>query len=554
MYSENFRIAIVSKSAFTPKTSIPGFASIGQGFNLSTVDYNNASAPTKLWGTASQADALVVNGSTINATNFLRSDIESTTNYPLNVSSNGGISIGSNRTFNIASDANSTTFYSKTSGNYVEFKMNNNGTPIIGLHIDSTGYTGLGPNNTNPQEALDVAGNIITDGNLIVQGTTDAPVLGQGSIQTNGGLSVTKRSQFGDDVSINGGLHFNNLDLNGDPVAGTVIQPASGTDLYDLGTASKRFRNIYAQSFVGSFNGAFTGSLSGNITGSAAKLASPTRFQIIGDVVTTSDVVFDGQLPQGGTTPSGYQRFFTTITKDVIDSKPLTTESFLTDKLLVYREDSQSLRKVSKQTFIQNIPIVPVGAVFPYAGATPPNGYLLCDGSEVKIGDYSALFGIIGYTYKTPALLIGKASFALPDLRGRFALGKDNMDNGTTVPDKDDPTVLVPAGGGSANRVTDVVADTLGSGTNEGEFRTLETKNLPDHKHNLNSGNAQYYAAGLPGAGPDSAADPGLGMPNSSTGSGLRNSGNVISSTIGQPFNTMNPYLTINYIIFTGVL
>ena len=554
MYSENFRIAIISKSAFTPKTSIPGFASIGQGFNLSTVDYNSTSAPTKLWGTASQADALVVNGSTVNATNFLRSDVESTTNYPLNVSSNGGISIGSNRTFNIASDANSTIFYSKTSGNYVEFKMNNNGTPIVGLHIDSTGYIGLGPNNTNPQEALDVAGNIITDGNLIVQGTTDAPVLGQGSIQTNGGLSVTKRSQFGDDVSINGGLHFNNLDNNGDPVAGTVIQPASGTDLYDLGTASKRFRNIYAQSFVGSFNGAFTGSLSGNITGSAAKLASPTRFVMQGDVVTTSDVVFDGQLPQGGSTPSGYQRFYNTITASVIDSKPLTTESFLTDKLLIYREDSQSLRKVSKQTFIQNIPIVPVGAIFPYAGATPPTGYLLCDGSEVKIGDYSALFGVVGYTYKTPALLIGKASFALPDLRGRFALGKDNMGNGLTVPDKDDPTVLVPAGGGSANRVTDVVADTLGSGTNDGEFRTLETKNLPDHKHNLNSGNAQYYASGLPGAGPDSAADPGLGMPNSSTGSGLRNSGNVISPTIGQPFNTMNPYLTINYIIFTGVL
>jgi len=131
------------------------------------------------------------------------------------------------------------------------------------------------------------------------------------------------------------------------------------------------------------------------------------------------------------------------------------------------------------------------------------------------------------------------------------------MDNARTVPDKDDPTVLVPAGGGSANRVTDIVADTLGIGTGDAgsrEYVTLELRNIPDHKHNLNSGNAQYYAAGLPGAGADPAADPGLGMPLTSTGSGLRNSGNMISSQVGQPFNSMNPYLTVNYIIFTGVL
>ena len=69
---------------------------------------------------------------------------------------------------------------------------------------------------------------------------------------------------------------------------------------------------------------------------------------------------------------------------------------------------------------------------------------------------------------------------------------------------------------------------------------------------------AQYYASGLPGASADSAADAGLGMPATSTGSGLRNSGAVIpepsNTPVGQPFNAMNPYLTINYIIFTGVV
>jgi microcystin-dependent protein len=555
LFANNFRIAIISKESFTPKTTIPGFSSIGQGINLSTVDSTSTTAPTKFWGTASVADSLNYNGSVVQANNFLRGDKESTTTFPLNVNNNGGISVGSNRSFNISTDANSAILSSLVSGNYIEFKLNNAGASVTAVHIDPNGYVGVGPGNTNPQEALDVAGNIITDGDLIVQGTTDAVVLGQGSIQTNGGLSVTKQSQFGGDVSINGGIHFLNVDLNGDPTAGTVIQPSSddATDLYDLGTSTRRFRNIYAQSFVGSFNGAFTGSLSGNISGSAAKLASPTRFRIRGDLSSIEDITFDGQLPQAGS-PSGYQIFQTTVTNDLIASKTVTTDSFLTDTMLVYRDGTGGgLKQVSKQKFISNIPTVPVGAIMPFAGSTVPAGYLFCDGSELKIGDFSDLFSVVGYSYKTPAQLIGKATFALPDLRGRFPLGRDNMDNARTVPAADDPTILIPAGGGSANRVTDVVADTLGSGTNSGEYKTLEVRNIPDHKHNLNSGFAQYYAAGLPGAGADPAADPGLGNA-SGTGSGLRNSGNMISATTGQPFNAMNPYATINYIIFTGVL
>ena len=565
MYSENSRIAIISKSAFTPKTAILGFSTINQGFNLSSVDATSTTTPSKFWGTAEKADALIVNGKAVEASSFLRKDEASTTNYQLNVRNNGGIGIGSDLSFSLSTDANSTIFYSKTSGNYIEFKLNNAGTTVTGLHIDANGYIGLGPDNTNPQEALDVSGNIITTGDIIIQGTTDADLLGRGSIATDGGLSVAKRSQFGDDVSILGGLHFANVDLNGDPTAGTVIQPSSddATDLYDLGTSTRRFRNIYAQSFVGNFNGSFTGSLAGNISGSAAKLASPTNFRIRGDISSLDDVQFDGQTPQSGS-PSGYQIFQTVVNADIISQKAISTDSFLDDTMLVYRNSTQSLKQVSKTTFISNIPIVPIAAIFPYAGSTLPAGYMFCDGSEVRIGDYSELFARIGYTYRTPAELIGKATFALPDLRGRFPLGKDNMDNTNTVPDRDDPTIQIPAGGGSANRVTDIVADTLGAGTgNPGdntyrEYITLETKNLPDHKHNLSTASAQYYASGLPGASADSAADAGLGMPATSTGSGLRNSGAVIpepsNTPVGQPFNAMNPYLTINYIIFTGVV
>jgi hypothetical protein len=66
--------------------------------------------------------------------------------------------------------------------------------------------------------------------------------------------------------------------------------------------------------------------------------------------------------------------------------------------------------------------------------------------------------------------------------------------------------------------------------------------------------NAQYYAAGVPNQGSDPYAHSGFGMPATSQGYGLANSGPVDSATHGVAINSMNPYLTINYIIFTGVL
>ena len=64
----------------------------------------------------------------------------------------------------------------------------------------------------------------------------------------------------------------------------------------------------------------------------------------------------------------------------------------------------------------------------------------------------------------------------------------------------------------------------------------------------------QYYGfRNTPGAPADSDATGGLGATNAAGGQYLTNSGPVqTSGSVGVPFTTMNPYLTINYIIFTG--
>lgn len=572
-YSNDQRVSIQSYSAFTPKTTISGFSTIGRGITLTTNSYSHdgVTDSPKFWGTASVADALNYNGTTVQAANFLRGDQQSNTNYPINIRSNGGVSVGTDLSFNIGATSTSATLYSLRSGSSIELLVNNSGAQTTAVHINSNAKVGIGPNNASPQEVLDVLGNALVSGSIYSKSTTDSTALGVGSIKTDGGLSVLKSSNFGADVNVFGNIYLNNLDLNDDPVAGAVILPQytndpteattlaiplATTPLYDLGSTTRKFRNIYSDTFIGNFTGTFTTTttINGSVSGSAARLAGETTFRIgdsLDPLATKSDVTSNVVSFNGsGDDPV---IFTATITPDFITNKDETTESILTDYFLVYRSGaSGGLRKMSKQTLVNTIALVPVGTIMPFAGTVPPNGYLFCDGSELIRNEYLELFTVIGFTYKPAISLQGSGTFALPDLRGRFALGRDDMDNGIQVPSADNPDISIYTKTGRAFNVVEDTAKTVG-GTNGSQYRTLDVSNLPDHKHNLNSGLQQYFAAGLPAAGPDANAYPGYGMPESSTGSGLPNSGGV-DAAVGRAFDTMNPYLTINYIIFTGVL
>ncbi|PSL34908.1 tail fiber protein [Chitinophaga ginsengisoli] len=65
--------------------------------------------------------------------------------------------------------------------------------------------------------------------------------------------------------------------------------------------------------------------------------------------------------------------------------------------------------------------VMPIGTVLPYAGTTPPPGWLLCDGTAYSIsGDQKDLFAAIGYTHGSDGTT---AKFRVPDLRGVFVMG-----------------------------------------------------------------------------------------------------------------------------------
>ena len=72
--------------------------------------------------------------------------------------------------------------------------------------------------------------------------------------------------------------------------------------------------------------------------------------------------------------------------------------------------------------------LVPPGAVMAFATATPPNGWLTCDGRVVSRTTYSLLFFCIGTTFGAGD---GTTTFNVPDLQGYFVRGSGINSDGT---------------------------------------------------------------------------------------------------------------------------
>jgi len=561
-YVANERIAIFSKSTFTPKGTVSGFTAIKQGVTLSS------SSTYKFWGTADKANSLIVNGVDVASVNFLRGDQTSTSNYNLYVKNDGGLTVGSDLRLSLQVDGNAGVIYNSVAGSSIDLNVNNSGTTATVIRVDSTKTVGI--NKTNPTEALDVSGNIATDGKISITGTLEASgSVGSyaASLVTAGGAVVTKKLIVGSDTTINGTINITPSSTGSTPL---VAMLPSTTDIYDLGSSTKKFNNVYAKTFVGNFTGSFTGSLgSGTTSQYARQLLDSTSFYITGDVLTAAPLVFNG------VTENQTATFNTVISETFFTRQTQITNSTNSDQFLIYRPGT-GIRKTTKETFFSSVATVPVGGILPFAGSVVPKGFLLCDGAEVPRSTYGELFAIIGYTYRDFSLLKGYQSFALPDLRGRFPLGKDNMENtdsasnlplqiktkasGEAEANGTGTAVYTDAGGGPADRVTDVAADTLGAGTGS-ETITLSVSNLPDHRHNMRGRRAdgtagqQYYAyRNATGTPTDLDARLDLGASQANQAHYLPHSGNIDAPLVGQPANSMNPYLTINYIIYTGVL
>lgn len=617
------RVAILSKENFVPKVRLDGFLEIRAGMNLNS-NYS------EYFGIAEQAAALRVGTTKVSADNFLRSDVTSNTNFGINIRNNQGVSVGPDAQFSMSVDGNIGTIFNKTNGASVDVRVNNNGRISTVIRVDSSERVGI--NKLNPQETLDVNGTVLISGDVTNTSVTDSINAVTGSIVTAGGVGIAKNLTVGGSITADilnvdtailpdfdiganlgsGDKRFNRIfasrvdgEFHG-PLFGSVTGNISGSasklassTIFELvGDISSSQVEFDGQKGIPTLT---TTASTGN--GTTATLTFSTQAIApypVGSTIVVSEIVPIGyrgtfivtgatansvsyansttgaQTTAGTVTPLGEignrKQFFTQLSETFIAEKAIVTELVDNDEILISRSP-EGLKKIRKVDLFTALPSLPVGMLMPFAGPTAPSGWLLCDGSEVKVSDYEGLFNIIQYIYGDEVLLKGLGTFKLPDMRGRFALGSDNMNNNITVNQGPgsgegwDPSTEISTSGGSANRVTDPRADIdpnnpfqARAGAGEEEI-TLNENNLPEHKHDLrgNAGNPYFAFRNAPGIPPDTDALSGTGNPpeNANLGQYLTNSGGILTNPAGQfqqsAINVMNPFMAFNYIIYAGV-
>jgi len=507
-------VAIIAKDSFTPKINIPGFSQLKPGVNISSTNFG--SAINKVYGISEKAEALLVGNTTVAAGNFLRSDTTSLTDFPIKVKTDDGIEVGAAGSFKMFVENQAGIIQLGTLDEEIDFRLNNQGSTTTVMRISSQRQVGI--NKTNPTEALDVSGNILSSGTITSNSTTPSINVGSGAVVSKGGLGVALDANIGGSGTFGGNITAN------------TITPSQNLT-YNLGSSSNRYATVWANQIQAS--SVITDSITGNASTAtqANRLAQATTFRMTGDV-TATDVSFRGD----DITP---RTFTTSISNTFIGNQTLTTTSEVSDEIIINRTAGiTGIYKTTVGAITNSIPTPPVGSMMAFAGATAPTDWLFCDGAEVQRAVYNTLFQVIGTQYGTPS---NSSVFKLPDLRGRFPLGKDNMSN---------PGL----GQGSADRVTSPTADGLGLGAGN-EKKTITKENLPNHEHTLKANNGdQFFAArNIAGAStdPEVTTTSGPDLANTNGAQQLPNSGGI-DGTIGQAMDVMNPYLTLNYIIYTG--
>lgn len=156
---------------------------------------------------------------------------------------------------------------------------------------------------------------------------------------------------------------------------------------------------------------------------------------------------------------------------------------------------------------------VPIGFMVAFGGSVEPLGWLFCYGQAVSRTGYGALFAAIGTAFGSGD---GSTTFNVPDCRGRYFLGKDDL------------------GGSSANRVTASQADNIGQSGGE-EAHALTASEMPTHTHGQQVYNTPTAAGTLSMGGNDIANTAVVG--------------NTLDSGSGTAHNNMPPYQTTAYII-----
>jgi microcystin-dependent protein len=514
-YIENIPVTIYTRVEFSPKTPFAGYSSsvpLKVGVNF------NKSLDAKFNGTATLAENLLIGGASVPTTTVMRNNVVNQVTEKLQIKANQGIEIGNAKTLSLLVEGNNGIIENTIPGAPIDLRVNNNGTFTIPIRVKSN--TNIGINNLNPTESLDVVGNIKTDSNINVAGTTQSNDPTTGAITTAGGLGVAKNLNIGGNFLVEGNSTVQN------------ILPDQA-NVRNIGSSVLPFDTLYANRITGNLTGNVTGNVSGT-AGSTGKLNSTTTFGMTGHI-TAGSFTFDGQT-------GGNVKTFATLASPSIISDQTAASSInkVTDTLLV--NQGGVLVSATPNQLIGALEVLPIGTITMFGGTTAPEGWFICDGLPQDRNTYIELANKIGWVPADPEThFYGTVTdpvneFTIPDLRGVFpTMATDVSSRG-----------LATLG---SNAITN---DSLELGSRGGEEEvTITQENLPDHTHDLQDGDDNQYYATSTGTYTGTGSVSGNGD-TAGTGTRLLNSGGMIDVT-NSPLNILNPYLALNFIIYHGV-
>lgn len=528
-YVNNVPVSILSAVEFTPKSPISGFGKIAAGLTLKDDLY--------LKGKASQAaylletpGAITQPTGTVGLSSLARTDPAGgvqTFNNKVKLP-NAGLEVGNIKTISLLVEGQSGVLELSQAGTF-DIRTPVSTSPVI--RVSNNGNLGI--NNLGPAEALDLKGNINigvddgddaaldTTGKLIVNSEFDSIGPNVGALTVKGGAGIAKQLQVGSTLTANDTIIVANQ-------AGSILPPSS-TNISTIGSSLNKFAGMYANNFYGNFVGNLTGSVTGNATSatSTTALSTSRNFSLTGDV-TASAIAFNG---------TANVSLATSLSPSFVNTKPsITTASPNTiqdtDEVLINR--SGTLYKATQSDIRNSLSSIPIGTVIMYAGLTAPTGWFICDGTDKDLTVYGDLATALGFNAADSLTWYwgnpSPGNFKIPDYRGRMPVG-------------------LGAPGG-ANRISDSAVSTMG-GVAGSEDVTLNANNLPEHQHDLKSSTGeQFYAVtNATTSAPETLSGGGI---DGGTGSRLPVSGSVFDGTTNTPVDIINPFATINFIIYHG--
>lgn len=192
-----------------------------------------------------------------------------------------------------------------------------------------------------------------------------------------------------------------------------------------------------------------------------------------------------------------------------------TPITWVTGKLVRADQLNRELRDLA--SYLKNR-LLPIGIIQEWGSDTPPDGWLLCDGSAISRSTYASLFNVIGITHGVGN---GSTTFNLPNVAGLFPIHRSSSRPLATT-------------GGAAEK-------------------TLISSNMPSHRHVFGEHEHNITTVQVPvtffGAVemnspvfPENALS---GFVNTTAASGTPTG----ATGSGDSFDIMQSWLAVNYVI-----